>query len=131
MIINGLSNGKPGLIEVFLFNLRLKIDEELELKEKFPQQSLISSRHTSLSHLSTNKSNKILSKQPINLNKNVSRLDFEEIKQLYLEQEEEIEVLQAKLRRLEHVLQLKDKRIDELNHLRQNDLTNRTNRSKK
>jgi hypothetical protein len=126
VIIAGLSNGKPGLIEVLLFNLRLKIDEELELQRKNVQQSLTSSRQTSLSYLTTNNSTKISSNH---FNKNISRLDYEEAKQQYLEQEEEIEVLQAKVRRLEHVLQLKDMRIEELtNH---NNQSSRTNRSKK
>jgi hypothetical protein len=44
VIIAGLSNCKPGLIEVLLFNLRLKIDEQLELQGKILQQS---SRKTS------------------------------------------------------------------------------------
>ena len=53
VIIAGLSNCKPGLIEVLLFNLRLKIDEQLELEQKMVEQPL---RHTSLSFLN-NKNN--------------------------------------------------------------------------
>ena len=59
VIIAGLSNGKPGLIEVLLYNLRLKVDEELELQEKFQEQQqehVTSTRQSSLSHF-TSKSN--------------------------------------------------------------------------
>jgi hypothetical protein len=124
VIIAGLSNGKPGLIEVLLFNLRLKIDEELELQQKLQQQQITSPRQSSLSYLTTtsksnqgvllsNRSNKSTKFNQIP-NRDVSRLDFEEIKQQCLQQQEQIEVLHAKIRRLEHVLQLKDIRISEL-----------------
>src|SRR5690606_27548165 len=107
VIITGLSNGKPGLIEVLLFNLRLKIDEELELQQKMQQQQLTSPRQSSLSYLTSgsktnqgvllsNRSNKSskLNQLP---NRDVSRLDFEEVKQQCLQQQEEIEVLHAKI----------------------------------
>ncbi|CAF3447533.1 unnamed protein product, partial [Rotaria sp. Silwood2] len=106
VIINGLSNGKPGLIEVLIFNLRLKIDEKLELNNKNLQQTYKTSNQTS---------------KHINKNKNISNLNYEEIKQEYLQQQEQIEILQAKFRRLQHVLQLKDMRINELIKIRQND----------
>lgn len=122
VIITGLSTGKPGLVEVLLYNLRLKIDEELELQQKMQQQqqNLLSPRQSSLSHLTnqsktllSNRSNKSL-KTNLFSNKDVSRLDYEEIKQQCLQQQEQMEVLHAKIRRLEHVLQLKDIRITEL-----------------
>jgi hypothetical protein len=124
VIITGLSNGKPGLIEVLLFNVRLKIDEELELQQKMQQQQISSPRQSSLSYLTSasktnqgvllsNRSNKS-SKTNQLPNRDVSRLDFEEVKQQCLQQQEQIEVLHAKIRRLEHVLQLKDIRISEL-----------------
>ncbi|CAF3578132.1 unnamed protein product [Rotaria sp. Silwood1] len=47
-------------------------------------------------------------------NKWVSRLAYEELKQQCLQQDEEIQILLAKLRRLEHVVQLKEIRINEL-----------------
>ncbi|CAF0987502.1 unnamed protein product [Rotaria sordida] len=100
VIISGLSNCKPGLIEVLLFNLRLKIDEQLELKQKAIQQPIKSS-------IDRNK------------RKNISNLNYEEVKQEYLQQQEQIEILKAKIRRLEHVLQLKDTRIKELSTILQ------------
>jgi len=124
VIIAGLSNGKPGLVEVLLFNLRLKIDEELELQQKMQQQHITSPRQSSLSlftttskynqnNLLSNRSNKSIKINQIP-NKDVSRLDYEEIKQQCLQQQEQMEILHAKIRRLEHVLQLKDIRISEL-----------------
>ncbi|CAF1267308.1 unnamed protein product [Rotaria sp. Silwood1] len=127
VIINGLSNGKPGLVEVLLFNLRLKIDEELELQQKMQQQQIITPRQSSLSHmtttttktnqtnsLTTNRSIKSTKLNKLPSHKDISRLDYEEIKQQCLQQQEDIEILHAKIRRLEHVLQLKDIRISEL-----------------
>jgi hypothetical protein len=124
VIISGLSNGKPGLVEVLLYNLRLKIDEELDLQEKVQEQQINGTRQSSVSWLSrTSKGNASVllssrsnpsTKGPVHLGKDVSRLDYEEVKQQCLEQREYIEVLHAKIRRLEHVLQLKDIRINEL-----------------
>jgi hypothetical protein len=48
-----------------------------------------------------------------------------------LEQKEEIEILQSKLRRLEHVLELKDTRINHLLNTLQNDQNVKSVRSKK
>jgi len=124
-IINDLSNGKSGTIEIFLFNLRLKIDEELELRQKIPSQST-SSPHQSLISLNNmgpiNDGKPTLSKRTSrtsrsigNLNnKWVSRLEYEELKERCLQHQEEVEILQAKLRRLEHIVQLKELRIAEL-----------------
>ncbi|CAF4519023.1 unnamed protein product [Rotaria socialis] len=111
VIINGLSNGKPGLIEVLLFNLRLKIDEQLELKEKSQQQSLLSSIDDKTKSYAKGK---LINNSFKPTNKNISNLNYEEIKQVYFNQEEQIEILQAKVRRLEHVLKLKDIRINQL-----------------
>jgi hypothetical protein len=67
----------------------------------------------------------------MNLNKNITRLNYEEIKQQYYEQQEQLEALQAKLRRLEHLVQLKDNRINDLTKTLQNDQIIKSNRSKK
>ncbi len=127
-IINDLSNGKPGTIEIFLFNLRLKIDEELELRQKVQSQSTSSPRQ-SLFSLSNNgpindvkpiftKRTNRTSRSIGNLSdKWVSRLDYEELKQQCLQQQEELEILQAKMRRLEHVVQLKEILIAELSNI--------------
>lgn len=134
VIITGLSNGKPGLIEVLLHNLRFKIDEQLELQVKHSQQS---TRHTSLSLLTSNslKNTQKISQYTANksskFNEQITQLHFEEMKQQYLQQEEQIEVLQAKLHRLEHLIQLKDTRINQLINTLENDQNIKSNRSNK
>jgi hypothetical protein len=124
VIINDLSNGKAGTIEMFLFNLRLKIDGELELRQKLQSQGTSSPRQSLLS-LNNNDGKTILSKRASrsigNLsNRWISRLDYEELKEQCLQQQEELEILQAKMRRLEHVVQLKEYRIDELSTIIEN-----------
>ncbi|CAF1054863.1 unnamed protein product [Rotaria magnacalcarata] len=124
-IIIDLCNGKPGVVEVFLFKLRQKIDEELELRQKLESQ-LLPSPNQSLLALniidSKKESTNIVSNRSSRISKSigsftsrwVSRRVYEELKQQSLEQDEEIQILRAKLRRLEHILQLKDIRISEL-----------------
>lgn len=127
-IINDLANGKSGTIEIFLSNLRLKIDEELELRQKIQSQSISSPRQSLISlnninSISDGKSN--LSKRTNRTSRSVgnlshkwvSRLDYEELKQQSLQLQEELEIFQAKMRRLEHVVQLKEFRISELSNV--------------
>ncbi|CAF0999445.1 unnamed protein product [Didymodactylos carnosus] len=52
IIITGLCHGTPGLIEVLLYNLRLKIDEQIEVQKKF-QDSLYLEDHSLMSIDST------------------------------------------------------------------------------
>ena len=77
-------------------------------------------RTTALS-FSTEKSSKSSKNNVLNTSarnfdptKPISIMDYEQVKQQYFEQEEQLEILQAKLRRLEHVLSLKDQRIEQL-----------------
>ncbi|CAF0738284.1 unnamed protein product [Brachionus calyciflorus] len=103
-ITQNICNAKPGYIEVFLYNLRYKIDEklnELEIKREHQQKAKNSPRNNNSSL------NKI--KVPTQL-----RIEYEEKVQECLQQAEEIEILQAKVRRLEHLLELKESRINEL-----------------
>ncbi|CAF4200750.1 unnamed protein product [Rotaria magnacalcarata] len=44
----------------------------------------------------------------------VSRIEYDEKEQESIAKDEEIQILQAKIRRLEHLLHLKDVRVDEL-----------------
>ncbi len=121
-VIKDLSYAKPGTIQIFLFNLRFKIDEIIESRQK-PQSQDASSPHQSLVSVNNLPSindgktldSKRTSQAIVNLrNKWVSRLDYEDLKQQSLQLQEEIEILQARLRRLEHVIQLKEFRIAEL-----------------
>lgn len=101
-ITQNISNAKPGYIEVFLYNLRYKIDEKLNEIEIKQQQKAKNSPRQNISSL-----NKV--KVPTQL-----RIEYEEKVQECLQQAEEIEVLNAKVRRLEHLLDLKETRITEL-----------------
>ncbi|CAF1266903.1 unnamed protein product [Rotaria sp. Silwood1] len=124
-IIIDLCNGKPGVVEIFLFHLRLKIDEEIEIRQKGERQHMSSPRQSLLALNSVNpkkENTNIVSSRSCRFskpignfnNKWVSRLAYEELKQQCLQQDEEIQILLAKLRRLEHVVQLKEIRINEL-----------------
>lgn len=127
-ILNDLANGKTGIIEKFLFNLRLKIDEELEFRKRIRSQNN-SSPHQSLILLnninSINENKSILTKRTNRTSRSVgnltqkwvSRLDYEELKQNYLQLQEQLEILQVKMRRLEHSIQLKEIRISELSKI--------------
>jgi hypothetical protein len=126
-VIKDLSYAKPGAIEIFLFNLRLKIDEEIESRQKTQSQDASSPPQSSVSLNNASSTNEdkpndekpIISKRTsrsiINLkDKWVPRLDYEDLKQQSLQKQEEIEILRARLRRLEHVVRLKEFRIAEL-----------------
>lgn len=101
-ITQNICNAKPGYIEVFLYNLRYKIDEKLNEIEIKQQQKIQNSPRQNVSSLSKNK-------VPTQL-----RIEYEEKVQECLQQAEEIEILNAKIRRLEHLLELKETRISEL-----------------
>jgi len=108
-ITQNICNGKPGYIEIFLYNLRYKIEEKVAQNERLSRRqsdgnskmSARSSVRTSSPQLSRNKMNQM-------------RLDFEMKVQENLQQAEEIKILEAKVRRLEYLLELKETKIDDL-----------------
>lgn len=109
-ITQHISNARPGYIEVFLYNLRYKIEEKLSENETHRAHK---SERTTPRHSSSMNS-------PLGGGKGKTpafsqiRLEYEQQVQVNLQQAEEIEVLNAKVRRLEHLLDLKEARIDEL-----------------
>jgi len=107
-ITQNISNGKPGYIEVFLYNLRYKIEEKLNEMEthRMHAKSKTSPRSSLIINSPLTSKNKSAALQ--------LRLEYEEKVQECLQQAEEIEVLQAKVRRLEHLLELKEARILDL-----------------
>ncbi len=125
VIINDLCNAKPSIVEIVLFNLRAKMNEELELRQQIKQKSISSSRQPLPSSntvapkkidkpfLSKGTSQTSRSVADIN-NKLVSRQEYEQLKQQCSQQQQQIEIIQVKMRRLEHVAQLKDTRINGL-----------------
>ncbi|CAF1577408.1 unnamed protein product, partial [Adineta steineri] len=133
MIINDLSNAKLRTIEILLFYLRLKINEEIQLRQE----------HQALLSLSTvdslNDKKSILPKRTSRngqLTENITskstyRSTYEQLRKQCLKQQEDIEILQMKIHRLERVTQLKDNRINELSrtiqdcpHIRSNTVIN-------
>ncbi|CAF3714303.1 unnamed protein product [Rotaria sp. Silwood1] len=140
-IMRGICLGRAGLIEIFLYNLRTKIDDYLYGMETNPSDPQYRVLHQKAK---TTQSNRITPRQrqqysPIpkqkavpksrmhgvniekksqsmhNLNTDmVSRIEYDEKEQECLAKEEAIQILQAKIRRLEHLLHLKDIRVDDL-----------------
>ena len=108
-ITQHISNARPGYIEVFLYNLRYKIEEKLSEMDtqKNHRKSRTSPRASMQMHSPLSNKSKPPAFSQI-------RLEYEQQVQVNLQQAEEIEVLNAKVRRLEHLLDLKEARIDEL-----------------
>ena len=92
-----------------MYNLRYKIDEKLT---EFETNKTHRAQRTSPRHsMSMNTPLGIKGKPPAF---SQIRLEYEQQVQVNLQQAEEIEVLNAKVRRLEHLLDLKEARIEEL-----------------
>jgi hypothetical protein len=92
-IILDLCRGSPGAIEFVLFKLRSRHDGKC------------GARRFSLGSTLANVSSKSTSSS-------ISRVDYEELKQQCLQQQEDIAVLSARIRRMQHVLDLKEIRFD-------------------
>ena len=108
-ITQNISNAKPGYIEVFLYNLRYKIEEKLaEIDNQKTHRGSKTSQRGSMPVLSPH-----LGKQARTTIMQI-RLEYEQKVQECFQQAEEIQILQAKVRRLEHLLELKESRILDL-----------------
>ncbi|PAA51441.1 hypothetical protein BOX15_Mlig003943g1, partial [Macrostomum lignano] len=135
-VIDSIINAKAGTIERVLLLLRTKMDRSL-YEEKAahasdaPEADQASLRHggAGVSKMSPSRSPKAAgygrptqqppprkseSLQNIGQSDYVTRLAYEEKVQECLAKDETVEILQAKIRRLEHLLHLKDVRIDDL-----------------
>ncbi|CAM4754338.1 unnamed protein product [Rotaria magnacalcarata] len=159
-VMRGICLGRTGLVEVFLYNLRTKVDDCLYAMETNPsdpqyrvlhqqaktsESSGMTPRHRQQNsppppqqqqqqqqqHQYEENSPKYSSmvskgKAPAsnipkkstsmhNLSSDmVSRIEYDEKEQECIAKEEQIQILQAKIRRLEHLLHLKDIRVDDL-----------------
>jgi hypothetical protein len=102
-IIGNICNSRPGFIEVLLHNLRLKITDITSRRENL-SNNVLNSTEMSRSRSRVSNATSLM----------ISRLDYEEKVQECYEKAEQIEILQAKVRRLEHLVQLKDLKIEEL-----------------
>lgn len=150
-VLRGICLGRVGLIEVFLYNLRTKIDDHLyamNTNPSDPQYRALNqkSRATDLNgvtprqtHNGTQRStteypSSFVDQSPKYTNpafkprlpgaksgslnnlssEMVSRIEYDEKEQECLAKDEQIQILQAKIRRLEHLLHLKDIRVEDL-----------------
>lgn len=150
-VMRGICLGKSGLVEMFLYNLRIKIDDYLygmetntsdpEYRNLFRKENeklkqtvvpsvalidenmnnakLVSPRAAQPKINPLNKSHVVPVKKPVSsvkelTNDLVPRLYYEEKEQECLAKEEQIQILNAKIKRLEHLLHLKDVRIQDL-----------------
>ena len=125
-ILAELCHGKAGQIELLLFNLKSKINEEIQLREKMREDHTLSARQSFLSsnHITQmaneKKSIPVTQRNPPNQSltslhpRSIFRRDYQELKEHYFQQQEQIEILQAKMRRFEHVIQLKHLRISDM-----------------
>ncbi|PAA60759.1 hypothetical protein BOX15_Mlig008675g3 [Macrostomum lignano] len=138
-VIDALANAKPGTIERVLLLLRTKLDKSLfqqqrpasndapevdqdqailgassRRKSQQPQQKVSPrfARGKAAGHgRPVGRSDSL---QRVGQTDFVTRLEYEEKVQESLAKSETIDILEAKIRRLEHLLHLKDVRIDEL-----------------
>lgn len=154
-IMRGIAIGKTGLVETFMYNLRIKIDDYLygmetntsdpEYRNLFQrgkgqqqqQQFKQTPRQTGqmqvplydesfdyqqkvskISKIQPKNKAQIITPKKSNItnmsNEVVPRLFYEEKEQECIAKEEQIQILNAKIRRLEHLLHLKDVRIQDL-----------------
>jgi hypothetical protein len=123
-VTHNICVGKPGYVEVLLYNLRYKVQEAITKFEKKNNNGA----NTTLNGSKTPRSQTVMdTSRVLNVKSRLSdqngknlpaqmvpRMDYEVKVQENLEQAEALEVLQAKIRRLEHLLQLKDIRIQDL-----------------
>ncbi len=113
-ITQNICNCRPGYVEVFLYNLRIKIDEKLVINER-----QTTNRRQSKASQSPRSSIQLNSPMSVAGSKGKAsqlqnRLEYEEKVQECLQKAEQIEILNAKVRRLEHLLELKEARIHDL-----------------
>ncbi|UJR13520.1 hypothetical protein I4U23_000534 [Adineta vaga] len=162
-VMRGICLGRSGLIEIFLYNLRTKIDDYLygmETNPSDPQYRVLHQKakiteanaatprqpqpfspneQNSYGNMQSSSNNhnssrayyyeQDLTSKPRVSNDNiqkksssmhtisadmVSRIEYDEKEQECLAKDEQIQILQAKIRRLEHLLHLKDVRVEDL-----------------
>ncbi len=115
-ITQNICNCRPGYIEVLLHNLRYKIEEKLaNIETQRTNESNNTKRGSPRRDgASGGVSAAIMNAKVGSKITNQMRIEFEEKVQENLQKDENIEVLNAKIRRLEHLLELKETRIREL-----------------
>jgi len=128
-VVRSVCNCKPGVVEIVLLQLKEKVEEELLSKREAGSGSPTTSDDSEIEQNgkisvkvqvggSDTQSLQALMKsafgENINLNQSVPRTMYEEKEQECLEKEESIQIMNAKLRRMEHLISLKESRIKEM-----------------
>jgi len=126
-VVRSICNCKPGVVELVLLQLKEKVEEELMSKRD--SGSPTASEETELEQNgkisvkvqvggSDTQSLQTLLKsafgENVNLTQSVPRTLYEEKEQECLAKEESIQIMTAKLRRMEHLITLKESRIKEM-----------------
>jgi len=126
-VVRSVCNCKPGVVEVVLLQLKAKIEEEIIARRENGSPTL--SEESEVEHNgkvsikvqvggSDSSSLQALMKsafgETVNLNQTVPRILYEEKEQESLAKDETIQIMNAKLRRMEHLIALKEGRIKEM-----------------
>eukprot|EP00058_Branchiostoma_floridae_P018167 XP_002603656.1 hypothetical protein BRAFLDRAFT_235581 [Branchiostoma floridae] len=130
-VMRAVCNCKPGVVEVVLNQLRLKIGAYMERRKKSAdvRQGFLNQTQSDMMPCLTQygESQESIDKDIENETKLPSPIDskdgldpevrllLEEKEQAFLASQETVHILNAKIRRLEHLLHLKDIRIEDLN----------------
>ncbi|CAK8682987.1 sperm flagellar protein 1-like isoform X2 [Clavelina lepadiformis] len=117
-IMRKIAECSPGIIEVFLLGLLRKIESRLMNNRQSTQGNTPESRPY---YIARSSENDYAVKNPIPLAQldlgsldNQTRLILEEKEQALLASQETVQILQVKIRRLEHLLHLKDLRLQDM-----------------
>jgi len=126
-VVRSICNCKPGVVELVLLQLKDKVEEEIISKretgspvasdEAEVEQNGKISIKVQVGGSDTQSLQTLLKSafgESVNLNQSVPRSMYEEKEQECLAKEESIQVMNAKLRRMEHLIGLKESRIKEM-----------------
>jgi len=128
-VVRAISNNKPGVVEMVLLQLKQKIEARLSSRAASNGSSTPTSDapevepngnvsvKVQVGGSDTSSLHALLKSafgDSINIAQTVPRVLYEEKEQECLAKDETIQILQAKMRRLEHLLQLKETRVKEM-----------------
>jgi len=113
-VMRNIANGKTGTVEIFLYNLRVKIDDYLygmETNTSDPEYRNLFQKQKDLKTTPRGAAKIEPRNKPHDV---VPRMVYDEKEQECIAKEEQVAILNAKIKRLEHLLHLKDVRIQDL-----------------
>jgi len=126
-VVRSICNCKPGVVELVLLQLKEKVEEEIISKrdagspiasdESEVEQNGKVSIKVQVGGSDTQSLQTLLKSafgENVNLNQSVPRSMYEEKEQECLAKEESMQIMNSKLRRMEHLIGLKESRIKEM-----------------